>query len=61
MSSTRQLITTLRGLQNRVKAITFSPDDKRIFSASDDGEIRIWETEFASARQMWEAAAEREK
>ena len=59
--STKQLITTLGGHRDKVMKVALIPDDQRFISGSYDGEIRIWETELESARNMWKAAARREK
>jgi WD40 repeat protein/serine/threonine protein kinase len=37
-------VVTLRGHTDVIRKIVFSPDGKRIASASDDGTARIWET-----------------
>ncbi len=35
---------TLTGHKDLVKSLAFSPDGKRLFSASFDGEIKVWDT-----------------
>src|SRR5262245_16304561 len=42
-ADTGKLLFTLRGHEGGVRAVTFSPDDRWIVSASYDGSIRYWD------------------
>ena len=53
-------MTTLRAHDDAVFTLVFSADDKRMFSGSIDGKVRVWETDKATARDMWHAQARRE-
>ena len=39
-----QIAGTLAGHKDMVKSLAFSPDGKRLFSGSYDGEIKVWDT-----------------
>jgi eukaryotic-like serine/threonine-protein kinase len=39
---TRSLLASLRGHQNAIGAVSFSPDGTRIASSSSDGTVRLW-------------------
>jgi WD40 repeat protein len=38
-------LLTLCGHTDRVNGVVFSPDGKRICSASNDGTVRVWEVQ----------------
>jgi WD40 repeat protein/serine/threonine protein kinase len=38
-------LLTLRGHTDRVNGVVFSPDGKRMYSASNDGTVRVWEVQ----------------
>ena len=40
-------VLTLRGHQDRVMALAFSPQDGQVVTGSYDGEIRLWDLSFA--------------
>ena len=42
-AATGKLRFSLRGHRHSVRAVTFSPDDRWIISASYDGTIRYWD------------------
>jgi Caspase domain/WD domain, G-beta repeat len=66
-TATGKLLFDLRGHENGVAAVTFSPDDRWIISASLDGSIRYWDrtsgksvAAFTSARDgRWMIITER--
>ena len=44
-------VQTLEGHTSRVTAVVFSPDGKRIASASNDETVRLWDTATGAALQ----------
>src|SRR3989440_9811144 len=46
------VVYTYRGHSNRVNAVTWSPDGKRVVSGSDDNTAQVWD---ANTAQVWDA------
>ena len=53
---TGELLITLSGHELPARSVTFSPDGRRILSATRK-EMRVWETELSFARRAWHAIA----
>jgi WD40 repeat protein len=51
------VIQLLAGHKGRVNDARFSPDGKKLVTASDDGSLRIWQTERGDALVTWESGA----
>ena len=51
-----RLLNTLVGHSFYVNAVAFSPDDRRLASASSDGAIKLWPQKFAALLARFEAA-----
>ena len=47
-----KLLTTLRGHQDLIHRIAWSPDGTKIASSSDDATVRIWDTETAKELRL---------
>lgn len=55
-ADTGKLLFTLRGHEGGVRAVTFSPDDRWIVSASYDGSIRYWDRTSGKSLATFTAA-----
>ena len=51
--STGRLVRKLNGHQSRVVDVCFSPDGHQIASASDDGTVRLWDTNTGQELKHW--------